>query len=178
MQGLPVPLWVLLPCAAAILYLGYRHWLRKPERVLRHNRLWLLPTLLTGIILPLLYLQPHRAFHFTDFLIFATAILLGAATGFIRARATRLRYDEGRGELMAGFSLSALLFLIPIGFARHISREYLGIGPSAVSHGDARAIIGSLCFVLAMVIVHRGTLYWRAHHFLRGNGAAESPPRD
>lgn len=86
---------------------------------------------------------------------------LGAATGFIRARATRIRYDHERGELMAGFSLSALLLLIPIGFARHISREYLGIGPSAVSHGDARAITGSLLFVLAMIIVHRLTLWLR-----------------
>ena len=39
------------------------------------------------------------------------AALLGMATGFVRARATRLRYDHESGELMAGFSLSALLFL-------------------------------------------------------------------
>lgn len=161
-MNLPVPLWVLIPCAAAILYLGYRHWQRKPERIIRANRLWLLPTLLTAIILPLLYMQPHRPFGPVDYGIFAVALALGAATGLIRARATRLRYDHERGELMAGFSLSALLLLIPIGLARHISREYFGIGPSAVSHGDARAIIGSLLFVLAMVIAHRGLLFWRA----------------
>tara|TARA_R110000782_G_scaffold48551_1_gene106192 strand:- start:34654 stop:35166 length:513 start_codon:yes stop_codon:yes gene_type:complete len=162
MQPLPIPLWVLVPCVLAILYLGYRHWQRKPERVLRHNRLWILPTLLAAIILPLLYLQPHKPFHFIDYVIFVTALALGLATGFIRARATRLRYDHERGELMAGFSLSALLLLIPIGLARHISREYLGIGPSAVQHGDVRAIIGSMLFVLAMVGVHRGVLYVRA----------------
>lgn len=158
----PVPLWILVPCAAAILYLGWRRWQRKPERVLRANRLWILPTLLTAVILPLLYLQPHRPFGPVDYLIFATALALGFATGFIRARATRIRYDHERGELMAGFSLSALLLLIPIGFARHMSREYLGIGPSAVSHGDVRAITGSLLFVLAMVVTHRGTLWLRA----------------
>ena len=162
MPDFPVPLWVLIPCAAAIFYLGYRRWQRKPERVLRHNRLWLLPTLLTAIILPLLYFQPHKPFGLIDYGIFAVALALGTATGLIRARATRLRYDHERGELMAGFSLSALLLLIPIGFARHVSREYFGIGPSAVSHGDTRAIVGSLLFVLAMVISHRGTLYWRA----------------
>ncbi|MCB2014720.1 MAG: hypothetical protein R3E11_13195 [Sphingobium sp.] len=161
MEQLPVPLWVLIPCAAAILYLGYRRWQRKPERVLKPGRLWLFPTLLTAVILPLLYLQPHRPFGAIDYAIFLTALSLGAATGFIRARATRIRYDHERGELMAGFSLSALLLLIPIGFARHISREYLGIGPSAVSHGDARAITGSLLFVLAMIIVHRLTLWLR-----------------
>lgn len=162
MANLPVPLWVLIPCGLAIVYLGWRRWQRKPERVLRHNRLWLLPTLLTAVILPLLYLQPHKPFRPADFGIFAVALSLGGATGFIRARATRIRYDHERGELMAGFSLSALLLLIPIGIARHVSREYFGIGPSAVSHGDARAIIGSLLFVLAMVISHRGTLWWRA----------------
>jgi|GEM_PF-2228369 len=161
MDSLPIPLWVLIPCVLAIFYLGYRHWQRKPERVIRPGKLWLFPTLLAAIILPLLYLQPHKPFGTIDYAIFATALALGAATGFIRARATRLRYDHERGELMAGFSLSALLLLIPIGFARHISREYLGIGPSAVSHGDTRAIAGSLLFVLAMVVIHRGTLYWR-----------------
>ncbi|MGD9811837.1 MAG: hypothetical protein AB7U35_10970 [Sphingobium sp.] len=162
MSQIPVPLWVLIPCAAAIFYLGWRRWQRKPEWVLRPGRLWLLPAILAAIILPLLYLQPHRPFGPLDYGIFAVAIALGLATGFIRARATRLRYDHERGELMAGFSLSALLLLIPIGFARHVSREYFGIGPSAVSHGDARAIMGSLLFVLAMVIVHRGTLWVRA----------------
>lgn len=168
MTPLPVPLWVIIPCALAILYLGWKRWQRKPERVLRYDRLWLLPTLLAAIILPLLYIQPHKPFHPVDFLIFGIALSLGAATGFVRARAARLRYDHDRGELMAGFSLSALLFLIPIGIARTISREYLGIGPSAVGHGDARAIIGSLLFVLAMVAVHRGTLYLRARRVLPG----------
>lgn len=158
MNIFPIPPWVLIPCAFAILYLG---WRRKPERVLRHNRLWLLPTVLTALILPLLYFQPHRPFGIVDYGIFAAALALGAIAGLIRGRATTLRYDYERGEMMAGFSLSALLLLIPIGFARHISREYFGIGPSAVSHGDARAIIGSLLFVLAMVISHRGMLYWR-----------------
>ena len=168
MTGLPVPLWVIIPCAAAILYLGWKHWQRKPERVLRANRLWVLPTLLTAVILPLLYLQPHKPFVLLDYVIFLVALALGLATGFIRARATRIRYDHERGELMAGFSLSALLLLIPIGFARHISREYLGIGPSAVSHGDTRAIIGSMLFVLAMVVTHRGTLWWRARNVAPG----------
>jgi len=90
MPDLPVPLWVLIPCAAAIFYLGYRRWQRKPERVLRHNRLWLLPTLLTAIILPLLYFQPHKPFGLVDYGIFAVALALGTATGLIRARATRL----------------------------------------------------------------------------------------
>ena len=162
MTDSPVPLWVLNPCLLAILYLGWKRWQRKPERVLRRNRLWVLPTVLTAVILPLVYLQPHHAFHWVDRMIIITAALLGMATGFVRARATRLRYDHESGELMAGFSLSALLFLIPIGFARHISREYLGIGPSAVSHGDARAIIGSLTFVLAMVVMHWTTLYRRS----------------
>jgi hypothetical protein len=164
---LPVPLWVLAPCVAAIVYLGWKRWQRKPERVLRAHRLWIFPTLLTAVILPLLYFQPHRAFHWVDVVIIVTASLLGMATGFIRARATRIRYDHESGELMAGFSLSALLFLIPIGFARHISREYLGIGPSAVSHGDSRAIIGSLLFVLAMVVTHRLTLWLRARGVTR-----------
>ena len=166
MEQLPVPLWVLIPCALAILYLGWKRWQRKPERVLRHNRLWLLPMLLAAIILPLLYIEPHKPFAPKDYLIFALALTLGSATGFVRARAATLRYDHERGELMAGFSLSALLFLIPIGIARTISREYLGIGPSAVRHGDARAIIGSLLFVMAMVAVHRGTLYLRARRVL------------
>lgn len=166
MERWPIPLWVLLPCVAAILYLGYRHWQRKPERVLRPNRLWLFPTLLTAVILPLLYFQPHKPFHWVDYGIFVVALVLGIATGYIRARATRLRYDTERGELMAGFSLSALLFLIPIGLARHVSREYFGIGPSAVSHGDARAIVGSLLFVLAMIGTHRLTLYLRARPHL------------
>jgi hypothetical protein len=113
-----------------------------------------------------------------DRMIIITAALLGMATGFVRARATRLRYDHESGELMAGFSLSALLFLIPIGFARHISREYLGIGPSAVSHGDARAIIGSLTFVLAMVVTHRTTLYRRSRGLCRSaTGIDGSPER-
>lgn len=167
-MNLPVPLWVLIPCGAAILYLGYRHWQRKPERIIRANRLWLLPALLTAIILPLLYLQPHGPFGPVDYGIFAVALALGTATGLIRARATRLRYDHERGELMAGFSLSALLLLIPIGLARHISREYFGIGPSAVSHGDARAIVGSLLFVLAMVMAHRGLLFRRAREVTPG----------
>jgi hypothetical protein len=171
---LPVPLWVLIPCVAAIVYLGWKRWQRKPERVLRHNRLWIFPAILTAVILPLLYLQPHRAFHWADLAIIVTASLLGMATGFIRARATRIRYDHESGELMAGFSMSALLFLIPIGFARHISREYLGIGPSAVSHGDARAIIGSLLFVLAMVVTHRATLWLRARRVTRPE---ITPPR-
>lgn len=162
MERLPVPLWVLIPCALAIFYLGYRRWRRKPERILRPHRLWIFPAILAAVILPLLYLQPHRPFHATDILIILIAILLGIATGFIRARATRLRYDHERGEMMAGFSLSALLFLIPVGIARHVSREYLGIGPNAVSHGDARAIMGSLLFVLAMIVTHRATLYLRA----------------
>ncbi len=166
MEDIPLPLWVLIPCAVAILYLGWKRWRRKPERVLRHNRLWLLPTMLTAIILPLLYLQPHKPFGAVDYAIFAVALLLGVATGLTRARATRLRYDHDSGEIMAGFSLSALLILIPIGLARHVSREYLGIGPNAVSHGDARAITGSLLFVLAMVISHRGLLYWRTRTVL------------
>ena len=164
MEQLPIPLWVLIPCAAAILYLGYRRWRRKPERVLKPGRLWLFPAILAAIILPLLYLQPHKPFGALDYIIFVTALALGLATGFVRARATRMRYDHERGELMAGFSLSALLLLIPIGFARHVSREYLGIGPSAVSHGDARAITGSLLFVLAMIIAHRLTLWLRARN--------------
>lgn len=170
MAELPVPLWIVIPCALAILYLGWRHWQRKPERVLRHDRLWLLPTLMAAVILPLLYFQPHRPFGLADYGVFAVALLLGLATGTIRARATRLRYDHERGELMAGFSLSALLFLIPIGFARHVSREYFGIGPSAVSHGDSRAIIGSLLFVLAMIAAHRGLLYHRARGVLPDRG--------
>lgn len=167
MGQLPVPLWVSIPCLAAILYLGWRHWRRKPERVLKPGRLWLFPAILAAIILPLLYLQPHRPFGATDYMIFATALLLGAATGFIRARATRLRYDHERGEMMAGFSISALLLLLPIGVARYISREYLGIGPSAVSHGDARAITGSLLFVLAMICTHRLTLWLRVRRVAR-----------
>ena len=161
MEQLPVPLWVLIPCVAAVLYLGWQRWQRKPERVLKPRTLWLFPAILAAVILPLLYLQPHKPFVALDYIVFIIALALGTATGFIRARATRLRYDHERGELMAGFSLSALLLLIPIGFARYISREYLGIGPSAVSHGDARAIAGSLLFVLAMVITHRLTLWLR-----------------
>lgn len=167
MERLPVPLWVLVPCVLAIFYLGWRRWKRKPERAIRHDRLWLFPALLTAVILPLLYLLPHKPFRLADFAIFAVAFLLGAATGLTRARATTLRYDHERGELMAGFSLSALLFLLPIGFARYISREYLDIGPSAVSHGDARAIVASLLFALAMVLSHRGLLYLRSHAVMK-----------
>lgn len=162
MERLPVPLWVLMPCGLAILYLGWKRWQRKPERALRHERLWVAPTMLTAIILPLLYFQPHRPFGGRDYAIFAIALVLGGASGIIRARATRLRYDHESGQLMAGFSLSALLLLIPVGAARYVSREYFGIGPEAVSRGDARAIVGSLLFVLAMVITHRGALWLRA----------------
>lgn len=158
----PVPLWVLIPCGLAILYLGWKRWQRKPERALRHERLWIAPTLLAAIILPLLYLQPHRPFGLADYAIFAIALVLGGASGVIRARATRLRFDHESGQLMAGFSLSALLLLIPVGIARYASREYFGIGPEAVSRGDARAIVGSLLFVLAMIGAHRALLYRRA----------------
>ncbi len=162
MERLPVPLWVVIPCGLAILYLGWKRWQRKPERALRHERLWVAPTMLTAIILPLLYFQPHRPFGARDYAIFAIALVLGGASGIIRARATRLRYDHESGQLMAGFSLSALLLLIPVGVARYVSREYFGIGPEAVSRGDARAIVGSLLFVLAMIGAHRALLFWRA----------------
>jgi len=172
MDRLPVPLWVLIPCVTAIFYLGYRRWKRKPERVLRPHRLWIFPAILAAVILPLLYFQPHRPFHVIDILVILTAMVLGVATGYIRARATRLRYDHERGEMMAGFSLSALLFLIPVGIARYVSREYLGIGPNAVSHGDARAIMGSLLFVLAMIVTHRATLYVRARSVIPPDATA------
>lgn len=168
MAQMPVPLWVLIPCGLAILYLGWKRWQRKPERPLRHDRLWIAPTLLAAIILPLLYLQPHRPFGIADYAIFAVALVLGAASGIIRARATRLRYDHERGQLMAGFSLSALLLLIPVGIARHVSRVYFGIGPDAVSRGDTRAIVGSLLFVLAMIGAHRALLYRRARKVVSG----------
>lgn len=60
MNSLPVPLWVLIPCALAIFYLGYRRWRRKPERVIKPGTLWLFPALLAAVILPPLYLQPHK----------------------------------------------------------------------------------------------------------------------
>jgi len=136
----PVPLWAVAAAGAILLLLGWR-WVRRPrEREIRHQRLWIMPTLLTAIIVPLLYLQPHPPFRPRDYAIFATALALGGAAGAIRARATRLRYDHDTRRLMAGFSLSALLLLLPVGIARHVSRTWLGIGPEAVQHGDAKAI--------------------------------------
>lgn len=166
MASLPVPWWILIPAIVTVLYFGWRAWRRRPERVVRTNRLWLLPTCLAAIILPLLSLQPHKPFDVVDYGIFGFALVLGATTGAIRAQATSLRYDEDTGHLMASLSLSALLLLLPVGVARYISREYFGIGPNAVSHGDGRAIIGSLLFVLSMVLAHRLLLYLRARGLL------------
>lgn len=166
MAATDLPLLFWLPAAIVFLYLGWR-WLRtRREREIRVHRLWMLPTLLAAVILPLVYLQPHSPFHLGDYGIFAIALLMGMATGMLRARAASLRYDRDSGRLMASFSLSALLLLVPLGVARHISRDYLGIGPEAASHGDARALIGSLLFVLAMVIAHRGLLYQKARRVM------------
>ena len=166
MPDIPLPAWIWIPAGLALLYLGWRWLSTRREREIRAHRLWMLPTLLAAIILPLVYLQPHKPFRLADYGILSVALLMGTATGIIRARAASLRYDHDSGRLMASFSLSALLLLIPLGIARHISREYLGIGPQAASHGDAKAMIGSLLFVLAMVIAHRGLLYRRARGVL------------
>ncbi|TNE39110.1 MAG: hypothetical protein EP321_11445 [Sphingomonadales bacterium] len=166
MTDIHLPLLFWIPAGVVFLYFGWRWVSTRPEREIRAHRLWRLPALLAAVILPLVYLQPHKPFRLTDYGIFAVALLMGLATGILRARAASLRYDHDSGRLMASFSLSAMALLIPLGIARHISRTYMGIGPEAASHGDARAMIGSLLFVLAMVVAHRGLLYYRARGVL------------
>ena len=78
MAQLPVPLWVLIPCGLAILYLGWKRWQRKPERPLRHERLWIAPTLLTALILPLLYLQLRGRYTAEETAENCTRLLLAA----------------------------------------------------------------------------------------------------
>lgn len=175
MSTIPVPLWLWGVVGLVLLIMAWRWWRSPREKELHAHRLWLMPTLLAAIILPLLYLQPHRPFGMVDYAIFAVASVLGIATGAIRAYATALRYDHDGARLMAGFSFSALLFLLPVGFVRYISRDWLGIGPEAVHHGDARAISGSLIFVLAMLIAHRVFLYYRAKRTLDSAGLALKP---
>jgi hypothetical protein len=155
-------IWFWIPLGLAAMLFG-RRWLRhRREKIIHPDRLWRMPALMTAIILPLILLQPHRPFTRFDIAVFLIAMLLGMTTGAIRARATTLRYDPETAQIMAGFSLSALVFLFPVGIARYVSRDYLGIGPEAVHHGEARAIIGSLLFVLAMFISHRALLYRRS----------------
>ncbi|MPT46824.1 MAG: DUF1453 family protein [Sphingobium sp.] len=173
-QG-PVPLWLWGVIGLVLLVSAWRWWRSPREKEVRAHRLWIMPTMMTALILPLLYLQPHRPFGMVDYAIFAVALLLGMTTGGIRAYATTLRYDHEGERLMAGFSFSALILLLPVGLARYISRTYLGIGPEAVHHGDARAISGSLLFVLAMLVAHRAFLYRRAKHTLHSAGQAVKP---
>lgn len=177
MQGAPLLFWIGAGAGLGLLlFLGWRRLRHGHERELHAHRLWRVPALLTILILPLLFLQPHRPFRIADYAIFATAMLMGLATGLIRAHATRLRYDEESERLMAGLSLSALALLLPIGILRHVSRTYLGIGPEAASHGDGRAIIGSLLFVLAMLLAHRGWLFRRARQVLAARPVSGDGP--
>lgn len=176
LPSLPTPVVLL----AGIVVLGVLVilWRRRKERHLRTDRLWRFPVLMTATILPLLYLQPHRPFHWFDYGVFAVMALLGGVTGLLRAYASTLRFDHDTRRIMASISTSALLLLIPIGFMRQISREYFGMGIDAVRHGDIRAVCGSLLFVLGMVIAYPVAMHGRAKRLLADQSAREqvSPP--
>ncbi|MBB6124474.1 CcdC protein domain-containing protein [Sphingobium subterraneum] len=142
-------------------------WRRRKERHLHTDRLWRFPVVMTAIILPLLYLQPHAPFHGSDYGVFAVMVALGTATGVLRAYASSLRYDHNARRIMVSISASALLLLLPIGLMRQVSREYFGMGIDAVRHGDIRAVCGSLVFVLGMVIAYPVAMHIRARRLLR-----------
>lgn len=174
-QFATIPPLTLFFAAVIILLAAVWLWRNRKERALDITRLWRFPTWMTAIILPLVYLQPHKPFHALDFAIFAAMIGFGSTTGFIRARATTLRFDHPTRRLMVGLSGWALLMLMPVGFMRQFAREHMGMGMQALRHGDVRALIGSLLFALAMIVTHRTALYLRARRFLAEQHAVDLP---
>lgn len=164
-----IPTLALIFAALLLVAAAVWLWRHRKERPVVVERLWRFPAFMTLLILPLVYLQPHRPFHLFDYGVFAVMSGFGAATGFIRGAATTLRVDHPTRRLMAGLSGWAVLMLMPVGLMRQYAREHLGMGMEALRHGDVRALIGSLLFALAMIVTHRFTLYRRARRVLSGH---------
>ena len=140
-------------------------------RPLRTGRMLILPLIYGALVALMLVFIPPSA---TGWLCIAGGVVVGAATGWQRARLMRLHRDPETGKVMVRQSPAGLILLVcVVGLRRLIAPGQPGVAPGA--HGlppgamlFTDALIG---FAFGMIVFQRIELHRRAKQ-LMGEGVS------
>ncbi|QMW22536.1 CcdC protein domain-containing protein [Sandaracinobacteroides saxicola] len=148
-----LPLAIPVIVVIVILIRSRRH------RRVHAERLWIMPALVTPLILLGLWFQPHPAPSILTVTIALLGIAGGIAFGTWRSRMMTLSRDPGTGAVMMAPSRAALLVILAMFAVRNGLRWMAGDsghpGAAALAMTDALML-----FALAMIISQR-VMLWR-----------------
>ena len=154
----------LVGVGIALLAMMLRH--RKPLP-LRLQWMWVMPVLMTALIVTGLIYIPHDPFGPVAYVSLVAALGLGLYAGWWRGKTIRVERDAQTGQLMAQASPFGLLLIVALLAVRFGLRELLE-GHAEAWHLNLGAITdGFLLFAMGLIIGQRVELFIRARKLLQ-----------
>ena len=143
----------LLPVLIPLVVLGLVFLrARRPRRV-RLELMWIAPVVIVALIAAGVAFTPHRAaFTLVDFAVFALALAVGGAVGWLRAKAVRLTVDPATHELTSATSPIGLVIILAVFLVRFGLRS-AATGVQAGAAGLDPAVVADAFLLLAAGLV-------------------------
>ena len=157
----------LLPVLIPLVVLGLVFLrARRPRRV-RLELMWIAPAVIVALIAAAVVFTPHpHAFTLVDFAVFAVALAVGGAVGWLRAKAVTLTVDPATHELTSATSPVGLVIILAVFLVRFGLRSATGAEAGAVGLDPAVIADAFLLLAAGLVVGQRVEIAVRARRLI------------
>ena len=155
---------------AILLLLAYRVWKRGGrERIVRVERMWILPLVFGSIIGLSIYSQPAAlSLTFWVVNVLMLAFALGLVVGWLRGQTTQIAMDGESGQLKARMTPVGLVLIAALLLVRMSIFDWLSAHAAEWEIAPTDIVDAFLVFALGLVLGWRIEMFLRCRRLLAG----------